>query len=42
MRRDNKDQEHSKNYSYITPRSLLSIIRFAQANAKLRFSEIVN
>ena len=29
MRKDNKDKEMSKEYSYITPRSLLSIIRFA-------------
>lgn len=42
MRQKNKNQEKSMEYCYVTPRTLLSLIRLAQAHAKLRFSDLVN
>ena len=41
-RKLNKQRENTKEYTYVTPRTLLGIIRLSQALAKLRFSNSVN
>lgn len=40
LQQDNKDTDHS--YMYITPRTLLGIIRLSQALAKLNFREEIS
>ena len=42
MRKDQKrDEEKKKQFSHVTPRTLLGVVRLSQALARLRFSDVV-